>query len=170
MPSSRSLILGFGLLVGGVLLGVLATGGTADLTSLRSEPVTPVKVDLRPATPAEAAAAQLKGPAAKARGGKLKVKAWISRRPIQTGPGSSNFVGLECPNGTAISGGALTGFTNLVISQSAPMYPGEPPPPFGKYTPRTWWVAVTNGDFDGSNETLPWTAIVNCLMPVKVIR
>jgi hypothetical protein len=170
MSSTRSLILGSVLLVGGILFGAFATGGTADLASLRSEPAHPLRVDLRPATRAEIAAAQLNGGTAKAREGKLRLKAWISRRPIRTAPGASNFVGLTCPRGAAISGGALTGFTNLVMSQSAPMYPGEPPPRFGKYTPRTWWVAVTNANFDGSDETLPWTALVNCLSPINVAR
>jgi hypothetical protein len=168
MPSRRSLILGAALLIGGVLLGALATGGTADLASLQSQPADPVRPDTRAATGAEVAAAGLKGmsPQARGGGGKLTLRAQISRQPVVTPEGTSEFVGLTCPEHyTAVSGGALTGYTNLLMSQSAPIRPRT-----GRYTPRTWWVAVTNFSVDGSHANLPWFPVVNCMNKINVKR
>jgi hypothetical protein len=170
LPSRRSLILSVTLLIGGVILGALATGGTADLAPATSEPADPELVPTRPATSAEVAAAQLKGVTPEASKGKLTLRARISEDPITTRPNASNYVGLKCPQGfVAISGGALTGFRDLVISQSAPLYPGREGN-FGKYTPRQWWVSVTNlGDaLGGSGDPLQWTPLVNCLNKTTV--
>lgn len=166
MPSRRSLILGAALLIGGVLLGALATGGTADLASLTSQPADPIRPDTRAATGAEVAAAGLKGASAKAGRGKLILKPRISRQPVVTPEGKSEFVGLTCPKHyTAISGGALTGYTNLLLSQSAPIRPRT-----GKYTKGTWWIAVTNFSVDGTHTPLPWFPVVNCLNKINVKR
>jgi hypothetical protein len=166
MPSRRSLILGAALLIGGVLLGALATGGTAELASLQSKPADPLRPDIRAATGAEVAAAGLKSASPKRRRGRLILKPFISRRPVRTPEGTSEFVGLTCPrNFTAISGGALTGYTNLLMSQSAPIRPRT-----GRHTPKTWWVAVTNFSVDGTNEPLPWFPVVNCMNKINVKR
>jgi hypothetical protein len=165
MPSRRSLILGAALLIGGVLLGALATGGTADLASLTSQPADPVRPETRAATGAEVAAAGLKV-SPQGRKGRLVLKPFISRRPVRTPEGTSEFVGLTCPrNFTAISGGALTGYTNLLMSQSAPIRPRT-----GRHTPKTWWVAVTNFSVDGTEEPLPWFPVVNCMNKIHVKR
>jgi hypothetical protein len=166
MPSRRSLIVGAALLVGGVLLGALATGGTADLASLTSQPADPVRPETRAATGAEVTSAGLKSPSARARRGKQILKPRITRDPIVTPEGTSEFVGLTCPRGyTAVSGGALTGYTNLLMSQSAPIRPRS-----GRYTPRTWWIAVTNFSVDGTQEQLPWFPVVNCMNKIRVKR
>jgi hypothetical protein len=168
MPSRRSIIVGAALLAGGVALGVLASGGTADPAAERPRPANPTVVDTRAATRAEVAAAKLSANGAKrAPGGKQTLRPLISRRPIRTTPGDGDFVGLKCPQGfVAISGGALTGFINLVISQSTPIHPET-----GRYTPRTWWVAVTNFEPPPpEGEALEWTPLVNCLNKIKVMR
>jgi hypothetical protein len=161
----RVFILALSCLIGGVALGALATGGNADLAPISVEPAHPMKVPTQPATAAEAGAAKLGSSAMAAKGGgRVTLKARISQRPIRTEPRKSNFVGLDCPKGyVAMSGGALTGFANLLMSQSVPINPQN-----GKYTPRTWWVSVTNSDLDGSHETLPWRPLVNCLKPIKL--
>jgi hypothetical protein len=160
----RVLVLAVSCLVGGILLGALATGGSADLAPISVEPAHPLKVPTRPATASEAASAKLGSTSRTAKGGnRITLKARISQMPIETDPRKSNFVGLDCPKGyVAISGGALTGFANLLMSQSVPINPRN-----GKYTPRTWWVSVTNSNLDGSGETLPWRPLVNCLKPIK---
>jgi hypothetical protein len=154
------------LLSGGVLLGALATGGTADLASLTSQPGDPVRPETRTATGAEVAAAGLKGPSTKARRGRLTLMPLITRRPVVTPEGTSEFVGVTCPKPfVAVSGGALTGYTNLLMSQSSPIRPRT-----GRYTKRTWWVAVTNFSVDGTEEDLPWFPVVNCMNKIKVRR
>jgi hypothetical protein len=167
MPSRRSLILGAVLVAGGVLLGTLASGGTADPTSLRPEPAEPVRMDIRPATKTEVAGAQLRAtPLKRAKRGKLTLKPFITQRAVRTPPGEGEFVGVGCPKGfVAISGGALTGFVNLLMSQSAPIHPRT-----GRYTPRTWWVAVTNARIADPFEELPWFPLVNCLNKINVRR
>jgi hypothetical protein len=165
-PRRQLVLVGLVCLAGGVLLGTLASGGTADPASLRLEPASPPKVPTRPATNVEIAGAKLTAPApaklAK-RAGSPHLKTLISRRAIMTDSGTGNFAGLTCPKGyVAISGGAQTGFTNLLISQSAPIKPDN-----GRFTPRTWWVAVTNFSVDGNHEKLPWFPLVNCLNKVR---
>ena len=74
-------------------------------------------------------------------------------------------MGLTCPRGyTAISGGAVTGFINLLVSHSAPIKPTGRQ----RYTPRTWWVAVTNVPIDtDAEDPLPWHPVVNCVNRVR---
>jgi hypothetical protein len=166
-PSRRSLTLGIVLVAAGALAGYLAAAGVTGSGAARPLPgANPVKVASRPATRAEAAAAGLSGLASKAHVGGQLVKTRISRNPIMTRKNQGSFTGLTCPRGyTAISGGAVTGFINLLISHSAPIKPTGRQ----RYTPRTWWVAVTNVPTDaGATDPLPWHPVVNCVNRVKV--
>lgn len=87
-----------------------------------------------------------------------------SEKPILTEEGKGNYVRLVCPGGAvAVSGGMLTSFINLVMSSSGPNNPIS-----GKYTPRTWWVTVSNANIDGQGGTLAWRGVVNCMSPVKL--
>jgi hypothetical protein len=109
--------------------------------------------------------------------GKKKVKKMIKTRkvtvtsritdaeePIISKPKEGTFVGIKCPgNSIAISGGVVTSYINLLVSSSAPNQPLT-----GKYTPRTWWLTVTNANIDGKDSSLPWRGIVNCMTPVKL--
>jgi hypothetical protein len=97
---------------------------------------------------------------------RTRVKTRISRNAITTNENSGDFVGLTCPRGyTALSGGAVTGFINLLISHSAPIKPTGRQ----RYTPRTWWVAVTNVPVDrNAEDPLPWHPVVNCVNRLKV--
>ncbi|HEY7150225.1 MAG TPA: hypothetical protein VH391_00945 [Solirubrobacterales bacterium] len=163
-PSRRSLIAGVVLAAAGVLAGYLAAVGASGSGAARPEAgATPVKVASRPATHGEAAAAAL---------GKISllrrqtVKTRISSHAIMTNKNSGDFVGLTCPRGyTAMSGGAVTGFINLLVSHSAPIKPTGRQ----RYTPRTWWVAVTNVPIDThAEDPLPWHPVVNCVNHVRV--
>jgi hypothetical protein len=169
MPRRRSLALGLALVGSGALLGYLAAAGAVGSGASRPEPgARPVAVASRPATSAQAAAAGLGRVEAKARSGVQTVKTRISRHAIKTKPKQGSFIGLTCPQGfTAISGGAITGYTNLVISHSAPI---KPTPGHQRYTPRTWWVAVTNVGLDQSVTPLPWRPVVNCVNRIRVGR
>jgi hypothetical protein len=167
MPSRRSLTLAVALLAGGALLGYLAAGGAAGPSPARPKPgANPARVTSRPATGSEVAAAGLAPATLSARSRQQTVKTRISSHAVRTDPESGDFIGLTCPRGyTALSGGAVTGFTDLLISHSAPLKPtgGH------RYTPRTWWVAVTNIPVDGSHgNRLPWYPVVNCVNRLRV--
>jgi hypothetical protein len=87
-----------------------------------------------------------------------------SEAPIMTEEGKGNYVRLVCPNGAiAVSGGMVTKYINLLMSASGPNDPIT-----GKYTPRTWWVTVTNANVDGQGGTYAWRGVVNCMFPVKI--
>ncbi len=166
MRRPRLLILGVMLAAGGALIGYLAAAGATGSGAARPVPgAHPVIVPSRPATSSEAAAAGLTK-----LGGKISlrqtVKTRISRNPIMTHKNQGSFTGLTCPRGyTAMSGGAVTGFINLLISHSAPIKPTGRQ----RYTPRTWWVAVTNVPTDaGAADPLPWHPVVNCVNRVRV--
>ena len=165
MPPRR-LTMALGLIVGGVLLGYLAAGGAAGPASARPEPgAHPVQVASRPATQGEAAQAGLVQGLLKSSSRRQTVKTRISSHAVRTDSESGDFIGLTCPRGyTALSGGAVTGFTDLVISHSSPLKPtgGH------RYTPRTWWVAVTNIPVDGNKQRLPWYPVVNCVNQLRV--
>ena len=95
-------------------------------------------------------------------GGKLVLKSRITKDPLVTEEGKGTFAGISCPKGyKAISGGVISGYINLLISSSSPNNPLS-----GKYTPRTWWLTVTNADVDGQGGSLSWRGVVNCLGPV----
>lgn len=166
MRSRRYVIVGMVLLTAGALLGYLAAAGAIGSGAERPEAgATPVKVASRPATRSEATAAGLAKVTAKL-GLKTTVKTRISSHAIMTNKNTGDFVGLTCPRGyTALSGGAVTGFINLLISHSAPIKPTGRQ----RYTPRTWWVAVTNVPTDqDAEDPLPWHPVVNCVNKFKV--
>jgi hypothetical protein len=166
MPSRRALIFGVILVAGGALVGYLAAAGATGSGAVRPLPgAHPVIVPSRPATQGEAAAAGLAKVSGKL-GLRQVVKTRISRNPIMTHKNQGSFTGLTCPHGfTAISGGAVTGFINLLISHSAPIKPTGRQ----RYTPRTWWVAVTNVPTDaGAADPLPWHPIVNCVNRIRI--
>jgi hypothetical protein len=163
MSPRRLLSLGLALVSGGVVLGYLAAGGLAGQSAARPAPAAePVQVASRAANTGEAAAAGL-AKAASRRGQTVKTR--ISRHAIRTKSGEGSFVGLTCPRGyVALSGGVLSGFNDLLISHSAPLSPTGR----HRYTPRTWWVAVTNVSDNTSQAPLPWYPVVNCVNRIRV--
>jgi hypothetical protein len=164
MPTRRALIAGTALVAAGALIGFFAAGGAAGPSAARPEPAAkPVRIASQPATRSQVAASDLAKVASKRRSG-LTVKTRISRKAIKTAPKHGRFIGLTCPRGyTALSGGAATNTIDLLISHSAPIKPTT-----GHYTPRTWWVAVTNVGIDGSASALPWRPVVNCVNRLRV--
>ena len=164
VPPPRVLVLGLVLVASGVLVGYLAAAGATGSGAARPEPgATPVKVPSKPASGAEAAAAGV--PKIDLGQLRLTVKTRVSRHSIPIKPGKGSQVGLTCPRGyTALSGGAVTGFNDLLISHSAPIKPTGRQ----RYTPRTWWVAVTYVPVDHSTSELPWRPVVNCVNRLKV--
>jgi hypothetical protein len=166
MPN-RSVLVGLALVAAGCLAGYLAAAGATGSGAARpGAGAIPVQVASRPAAAGEAAAAGVAAVASKRLLGKATVKTRISSRAIMTNKESGDFVGLTCPRGyVALSGGAVTGFINLVISHSAPIKPTGRQ----RYTPRTWWVAVTNVPTDpDAEDPLPWRPVVNCVNKLKV--
>jgi hypothetical protein len=98
--------------------------------------------------------------------GQIVLSSRITKEPVVTEAGKGTFAGISCPEGyKAISGGVISGYINLLISSSSPNNPLS-----GKYTPRTWWLTVTNADVDGQGGSLSWRGVVNCLAPVKLKR
>jgi hypothetical protein len=94
------------------------------------------------------------------------LKSRITSDPVVTEEGRGTFTGITCPKGyKAISGGVISSYINLLISSSSPNNPLS-----GKYTPRTWWLTVTNADVDGQGGSLSWRGVVNCLGPVSLGR
>ncbi len=97
---------------------------------------------------------------------RVQLKSLITENPVVTEENKGTFVGVQCPKGyKAISGGVLSGFINLVISSSSPNNPLS-----GKFTPRTWWLTVSNANIDGQGGSLAWRGVVNCLSPVKISK
>lgn len=95
---------------------------------------------------------------------RISINSRITSHEILTEEGKGTFVGIKCPNGAkAISGGVLSRYINLLVSSSAPNHPLT-----RKYTPRIWWLTVTNVNVDGNGGTLPWQGVVNCLSPVRL--
>ena len=169
MPSRRSLVLGVVLVSAGVLAGYLAASGATGSGAARPQAgATPVKVASRPATPGEVAAAGQANVGKRSLLSHHTVKTRISSHAIMTNKNSGDFVGLTCPIGyTAVSGGAVTGFINLLVSHSAPIKPTGRQ----RYTPRTWWVAVTNVPIDThAEDPLPWHPVVNCVNHIRIGR
>jgi hypothetical protein len=165
MPTRRALIAGTAMVAAGALIGFFAAGGAAGPSAARPEPAAkPVRVASQPANRSQVAAAGLAKTTPKRRSGRLTVKTRISRHAIKTAPHTGDFIGLTCPRGfTALSGGASTNTIDLLISHSAPIKPTT-----GHYTPRTWWVAVTNAHIDSSMSELPWRPVVNCVNRLRI--
>ena len=89
-----------------------------------------------------------------------------SEEPIISEVNKGTFVGIQCPKGSiAVSGGVVTSYIDLLISSSSPNHPIT-----GKYTPRKWWLTVTNANIDGNDAALAWRGVVNCMSPVKLKR
>ena len=89
-----------------------------------------------------------------------------SEQPIVSEVNKGTFVGIQCPKGSiAVSGGVVTSYIDLLISSSSPNHPIT-----GKYTPRKWWLTVTNANIHGKDGALPWRGVVNCMSPVKLKR
>jgi hypothetical protein len=96
----------------------------------------------------------------------MTLRSRITKDPVVTEAGKGTFAGITCPKGyKAISGGVISGYINLLISSSSPNNPLS-----GQYTPRTWWLTVTNADVDGQGGSLAWRGVVNCLAPVALGR
>lgn len=88
----------------------------------------------------------------------------ITTQMITTEENEGTYVGVRCPAGSkAVSGGMLSQYINLLLSSSSPNHPMN-----GKFTPRIWWVTVTNADIDDQGGSLSWRGVVNCLTPVKL--
>ena len=88
----------------------------------------------------------------------------ISTEPIVTEEGKGSFVGLKCPKDfKAVAGGVLSRYINLVVSSSSPNNPVSE-----KFTPNTWWLAVTNINVDGQGGSLSWRGVVSCMKPIKL--
>lgn len=166
----------------GVVAAVVAVGlaiGVAPVigegTNQQAEPNTTVIAATVPATQAQVAAsgagvnqaiasARKKNKAGGVRPVYIESRITDSAQPIITEEGRGTYVGIKCPGGAvAISGGVLTSFINLLISSSAPNHPIS-----GKYTPRIWWLTVTNSNIDGQGGSLAWRGLVNCISPVKI--
>ncbi|HTU15336.1 MAG TPA: hypothetical protein VMF31_09070 [Solirubrobacterales bacterium] len=169
----------------GIIGGVLAVGlaiGVApvigDGTNKVATPNVVENVPTVPATEAQVAASSMSmnGAAVSAKK-KSKKKQGIknvliesritdSAVPIVTQQGTGTYVQIECPRGSvAVSGGMVTSSINLLMSASAPNNPIT-----GVYTPRKWWVTVTNVNVDGQGGPLSWRGVVNCLSPAKIKR
>ena len=87
-----------------------------------------------------------------------------SASPIVTPEGEGSFVEISCPKGAlAISGGIVTNSINLLMSSSSNNSPED-----FRYSPRKWYVAVSNVNVDGRGGALSWRGIVNCLSPAKL--
>lgn len=95
---------------------------------------------------------------------RVTLQSRITTNAITTEENEGTFVGVRCPAGSkAVSGGVLSSYINLIVSSSAPNHPVS-----GKYTPRKWWVSVSNVNLSGDGKPLSWRGVVNCLSPVKL--
>jgi len=167
----------------GIMVGVLAVGLTVGVAPVIGDGLNEVaspnlvmNVPTVPASESQVAASNmtLNGAAASAaKKGKRKKgikNVFIESRitdsavPIVTQEGKGTYVKIECPPGSvAVSGGMVTSSINLLMSSSAPNNPIS-----GTYTPRKWWVTVTNVNVDGRGGPLSWRGVVNCLSPAKI--
>ncbi|MGB0120909.1 MAG: hypothetical protein WBP55_08165 [Solirubrobacterales bacterium] len=157
----------------GLTVGVAPVIG--DGTNRKATPNETILPATVPATHAQVASNGAGLSQAVTSGNKKKKKAKVKRvfvesritdsaTPIETDEGRGTYVGIKCPGGSvAISGGVLTSYINLLISSSAPNHPIT-----GKYTPRIWWLTVSNSNIDGEGGTQTWRGMVNCMAPVKI--
>jgi hypothetical protein len=167
------LALGAMVLVAGLSFGVAPVIG--DGLNQKPSPATPV----RPATvvaslpqsgvtglPPAAVTGQAASPGRALTSARRQtvLKSRITKESLVTEEGKGTFAGISCPAGyKAISGGVISGYINLLISSSSPNNPLS-----GKYTPRTWWLTVTNANIDGQGGSLSWRGVVNCLSPLAL--
>ncbi len=94
----------------------------------------------------------------------VMMRSRITTDAIVTEENRGTYVGVRCPAGSkAVAGGALSQYINLLVSSSAPNNPLT-----GKFTPRVWWVTVTNANIDGQGGSLSWRGVVTCLSPVSL--
>jgi len=143
------------------------------------EPAEPGVAATMPATAAQVAGADLGATVAAVRGKQSKkakkrkkrkapkpvvMRSRITTDAIVTEENRGTYVGIRCPAGSkAVAGGALSQYINLLVSSSAPNNPLT-----GKFTPRIWWVTVTNANIDGQGGSLSWRGVVTCLSPLKL--
>lgn len=160
---------------GGV--GLAAAPVIGDGLNRGPEPATPRIAMTVPATEAQVAGAGINLPtgavSAKAKAKKKKKKARnrpvmmrsrITTDAIVTEEHRGTYVGVRCPAGSkAVAGGAVSQYINLLVSSSAPNNPLT-----GKFTPRIWWITVTNANIDGQGGSLSWRGVVTCLSPVAL--
>ena len=154
-----------------LVLGVApVVGDGLNQQPLPASPLTPPTVAASVSQSGAARVAAAGSTSARTAGGRkaalhrVSLKSRITEEPLMTGEGKGTYVGVKCPKGyKAVSGGVLSGFINLLISSSAPNNPLS-----GKYTPRTWWLTVTNANIDGQGGSLAWRGVVNCLSPVAI--
>ena len=175
----------------GIIVGVLTVGLTVGVApvigdGMNAAPVEVTNVPTVRATQAQVAASNvaLSGAAAKAvdrakknnkkrkkrrpgiRNVLVESRITDSASPIVTKEGEGSFVEIACPKGAlAISGGIVTNSINLLMSSSSNNSPED-----FSYSPRKWYVAVTNVNVDGRGGALSWRGIVNCLSPAKLKR
>lgn len=162
-----------------VALGLFATAPViGDGLNSRPDPAPIMRADTHLATSVQIAAARGLAGASATRAGhkrgkkkksrrvprKLTIRSRITNQEILTEEGKGTFVGIRCPDGSkAISGGVLTKYINLLASSSSPNHPMT-----GKYSPKVWWLTVTNVNVDGEGGTLPWRGVVNCVSPARI--
>lgn len=168
----------------GIMLAVLTVGLTVGVApvigdGMNAAPVEVKNVPTVLATQAQVAASNLPmaGNAAAISKTKKKKKAkpgikrvviesriTDSASPIVTPEGQGSFVEIACPKGSlAVSGGIVTNSINLLMSSSSNNSPED-----FRYSPRKWYVAVTNVNVDGRGGALSWRGIVNCISPAKL--
>jgi hypothetical protein len=153
------------VLVFGLAFGVApVVGDGLNQKPLPASSLTPPTVVATVAQSSAAAGSSASGVAGISARRRVLLKSRITEEPVVTEEGKGTFVGVKCPKGyKALSGGVISSFINLVISSSSPNHPLS-----GKYTPRTWWLTVTNANVDGQGGSLAWRGVVNCLAPVAI--
>lgn len=173
---NRVLAVGVAITAGVALTVSPVIGGGVSESPVPAGPASAGVMRTVPATTAQAARSTMPAVSRRvtvAAKRKTKAKPWqrrltfsprITTSELSTEENKGTFVGIRCPAGMkAISGGVLSSYINLLVSSSAPNEPQT-----GRYTPGTWWVAVTNTNIDGVGGTLSWRGVVNCLGPVKL--
>jgi len=168
----RRIAVGAVVLAGALAIGVAPVVGEG--TSPIATPNEQLVVNTVPATKAQVAGsgtmsgAMISAKKKKKMAKKVEIESRItdSETPIVSEVNRGTFVGIKCPNGSiAISGGVVTSYIDLLISHSAPNNPLT-----GAYTPRMWWLTVTNANLNANDRPLPWRGVVNCMSPARVKR
>ncbi|MGB6057601.1 MAG: hypothetical protein WBF71_04995 [Microthrixaceae bacterium] len=176
VPRGRRLALALIVACGG--LALVAAPVIGDGLNRSPEPASPRIAVTVPATEAQVAGAGIsvrgtvsaKKAARKAKKRKkprtkpVMMRSRITTDAIVTEENRGTYVGIRCPVGSkAVAGGALSQYINLLVSSSAPNNPLT-----GQYTPRVWWVTVTNANVDGQGGSLSWRGVVTCLSPIAL--
>ncbi|MDQ2621769.1 MAG: hypothetical protein M3Y45_01880 [Actinomycetota bacterium] len=159
--------------------GFVAAPVIGDGLNRGPEPATPRIAMTVPATEAQVAGAGINLPSGavsakaktkakkkkkKARNRPVMMRSRITTDAIVTEEHRGTYVGVRCPAGSkAVAGGVLSQYINLLVSSSAPNNPLT-----GKFTPRVWWITVTNANIDGQGGSLAWRGVVTCLSPVAL--